>query len=187
MKIEKENSRIETAYNRRKNSLSKRSQEEMVGFVLIVVLIVLAGLVFLGISLRNPVETSKSPEIQNFLEASMISTTDCAINFVPQYESLEDLIKSCYENQKCLNGKTSCEELNLTITKILENSWNTGEESRYSGYYMGVYYSSNSSEEIQNIMSIEKGTCNTGKSGAEKLISSYPGTITVRMEVCYKN
>ena len=46
---------------------SKKAQEEMIGFVLIIVLVAVIALVFLAISIRKPAEIRDKKEIQNFL------------------------------------------------------------------------------------------------------------------------
>ena len=87
---------------------SKRSQHEIAGFVLIVVLVTIIGLVFLILFANNNSSGKRdSIEISNLLEASMYYTTDCAINYIPNYENLQDLIKTCYNDpdQDCVAEK----------------------------------------------------------------------------------
>lgn len=87
---------------------TKKSQHEIAGFVLIVVLVTIIGLVFLMIfANRGGTGKRDSIEISNLLEASMYYTTDCAISYIPNYENLQDLIKTCYNdpNQNCVAGK----------------------------------------------------------------------------------
>jgi len=91
---------------------SKRSQQEILGFVLIVVLVTIIGLVFLSFSIgKDRPKKQTSAEISNLLEAVMYYTTDCAINYVPQYREIQDLMKDCYNDpsQRCLSGNISCD------------------------------------------------------------------------------
>ncbi len=164
---------------------AKKAQEEMIGFVLIVVLIVVAGVVFLGFSLRKPIESGKSPELQVFLESSSLITTNCSINFVPQYDSLQDLIKSCHKNKKCLSGEPACEVLEQEFQYLLENSFPVNENTKYKGYKLRIYYSANNTGKT-DILNINKSNCSRGY-GADKFIDFYPGVITTELEVCFKD
>jgi len=159
-----------------------KAQEEIIGFVIIVVIVVVVGVVLLGISLRRNVEVSNSPEIENFLEASMLTTTECAINYMPQYEDLQGLIKTCYKGDMCLDGKNSCQVLNTTISRIMESAFPLGG-TMYKGYRILLYYSTNASESRNTFYDLDRlGNC-TGI-GAEKFIPQDPGNIIVELEVC---
>ena len=58
----------------------KKAQEEMVGFVLIIVLGMVALMVFLVIYIRtSPDQELNSVEVENLLSALMEHTTECAI------------------------------------------------------------------------------------------------------------
>lgn len=161
----------------------KKSQEEMVGFVLIVIIIIIVGVIFLGLALRKGSSSYDSSEIENFLEASAITTTDCAINYIPNYENLQGLIGSCYDNQICLNGNEACKELNLSLSRLMDNAWVIDKGSGYLGWELNVNYYLNNSEAEHPIIKLEKGNCSSG-TGGEKLIAKYPGNIIIRLEVC---
>ena len=77
-----------------------RGQQEMVGFILIVVLVVIGLMVFLILSVRNSPEPVNSLAVENMLASIMKHTTECAIVFEPQFDSFEDLFKSCYERSE---------------------------------------------------------------------------------------
>jgi hypothetical protein len=167
----------------RKNlTKSKPGQEEIVGFVLIIVLVFVVGVIFLGIMLRKPVPSSNSPEIENFLEASMLTTTDCAINYAPAYDNLGDLIKSCYEDKVCAStNESSCSVLNKSFSSVLNKAF-SGE--RYSGYNLEIAYVNNETETVKEILNISRqGNCSGV--GAMKFINAYGGDLQVRLEVCY--
>ncbi len=174
--------------NKRNNILNSRlSQHEMVGFILIVIMVVIIGLIALVFYLKgSPVAEYKNENVANFLQASMLYTTNCAINFVPEYENLEDLIKSCYRNEKCLNEKMACFVLNETLSEIMNKSWLIGSERPVNAYSIFIYYSENKSVEgKKEILRIEKGNCTGNRIGAEHLIHYNPGSITTRAEICY--
>jgi hypothetical protein len=57
---------------------NNKAQQEIVGFVLIVVLVMIGLMIFLVISLRTSPESGESLEVSNMLNAIMKSTTKCA-------------------------------------------------------------------------------------------------------------
>ena len=100
--------------------MNRKAQQEMVGFVLIVVLVIIGMMVFLIISLRDSGEVTDSLEVDNMIGAVMRHTTECAIVFEPQYDTFEDLFKSCYDNDKCDNlGVDACDYLNESLRDVV--------------------------------------------------------------------
>ncbi len=90
---------------------NKRSQHEIVGFVIIVLIVSIIGVIFLSIAFsKSSVSEQHSAEISHLLGASMYVTSSCAINYVPQYRDMQDLIKECYKDseRECFAG--SCSE-----------------------------------------------------------------------------
>ena len=183
---------------RKIGKINKKGQHEIVGFILIVVIVVVIGLFLLVFYLRQkPVETQSS-DIQNFLQSSMRHTTDCALNYVPEYENIQDMIKSCYEykNQECLDGRNVCDVLNETLFELVPKSLQIDREGKYNTYSMFIYNEDISKsdeenvdkEEIKNqeILRLSQGNCTGSKTGAEHPIPYYPGNIIVDIEVCYK-
>ena len=100
----------------------KKAHQEMVGFVLIVVLVVVGLLIFLTISVRNKDSVETESKIAgNLLDALMKHTTNCAIVFEPKYDTFEDLFKSCYQGKKCSNlqERNACDVLNESLENVL--------------------------------------------------------------------
>ncbi|HDI02996.1 MAG TPA: hypothetical protein ENF67_00415 [Candidatus Pacearchaeota archaeon] len=104
----------------------KKAQEEMFGFVLIVVLVIIIGLVFLAFSLKKsrPSILQKSAQIDDLLNTMMVSVTKCMIE--DENLSIKELIRKCHENENCDDGNRSCdvlkEEINETLILALGNS-----------------------------------------------------------------
>lgn len=153
----------------------------MVGFVLIVVIVVIVAVILLGLTLRKTPPSKDSKEVENFLEASMMTTTDCAINFAPEYDTLQDLIKSCYENRNCENGNNACTVLNTTLEDMINRAFPTTQGSQYKAYSMQINYKNN---ESQGSSILELGS-NCSDTGAMKTIPEYPGEIEVDMNLCF--
>ena len=151
-KNRKDNSRFDSLIRSRFVS-SKRSQEEMVGFVLIIILVAVIALIFLAISLRRPGEVEvKSKEIENFIQASLYYTTTCQLSSGRVY-NFEDIISACYKNEDevCVNEKTVCEIMEETAIKLLDNSWIVGEQAPIKGYAFNI------TSPEKNMLSLDKG------------------------------
>ncbi|MBU4116158.1 MAG: hypothetical protein KKG94_00235, partial [Nanoarchaeota archaeon] len=76
----------------------KRSQEEIVGFALIIIIVAVILLIFLGFYLRAPQkEIIESYEIESFIQSFLQYTSDCESNL--EFLPVKNLIFACYENQ----------------------------------------------------------------------------------------
>jgi len=166
----------------------KKGQEEIVGFVLIVVLIAVVFVIFLGIKLRNSEPTQKESEIiYQFLESSMEQTTDCVLRPNGKNLVMNELIKEChFTDNTCISTKSSCETSKDTMKGILEATWKVGEEYPYKGYELNVNYDYNSSsgEKNEEIFSIIEGNCNNTYIGNSYWISAFPGSIILEAKLC---
>ena len=165
----------------------KRGQEEIVGFVLIMVIMAIVFLIFLGISIRRNTEGvgSESAEIYQFLESSMEFTTSCLYSSAPDYLTLGELFEYCYNGNKCLDGKSSCEILNNTLKGILKGSWNVEDESNVKGYELLAVYDLSSSSQAKEIISLKEGSCAGFVKGASYINPAFPGKIEISLEICY--
>lgn len=118
---------------------SKRAQEEMVGFALIIIIVAVILLIFLSFSLKNSKEDSiGTHETSSFVQALLAYTTDCRED-QDTYYSIQDLIKECVNyDSACLDERKTCDVLNSTIKSILEESWPVGENRPVKGYEFGI-------------------------------------------------
>lgn len=168
---------------------NKRGQHEIIGFILIVVIVVIIGLFLLVFYIRKPVAEQKSLDVENFLQASMKYTTGCYLSIEPL--NIEDLIKSCYKNERCLNEEMACSALEDDLRGILHESWLISSDKPVNSYSLIVYYEESSLSETEEktekeeILVIQEGNCTGSKTGAENLIHHSPGNIVVNLEVCY--
>ena len=154
---------------------NKRSQEEMVGFVLIVVLVTIIALVFLAISIRKPQESVESSEISSFAQVMMKYSTSCYSSVERMYD-IKDLIKACSNREKCLDGNESCAVLNNTLGEILKESFNIGQENPVKAYNFKAYDSAN-----RTIVRLKEGVCTGARTGTSLLVSS---SIKAELEIC---
>jgi len=169
---------------------NKLGQHEIVGFVVIIVIVSIIGLIFLSFSIgRGDVAEKTSVEISDFLQSSMYYTTECASGYIPNYENLQDLIKACYRNEKCFDDKMACDVLNKTFDELIDKSFLIGVGGKYKAYKLNVYYTDeNEGQANKEILKIDKGdfmNCSS-KTGASQEIFMDPGNINVEMKMCYK-
>jgi len=116
---------------------SKRSQEEMVGFALIIIIVAVIMLIFLGFSLRSPQNKAvENYEVDSFIQSSLQYTTDCRDNL--EYLSIQKLIFSCASTEECVNGGSSCEILETTLRDMLSESWKVDGERPVKGYKLEI-------------------------------------------------
>ena len=155
----------------------KRGQEEIIGFVLIIVLVSVIALVFLAINLRKPAERIQSDEVNNFLQASMRYSTDCFTSRELR-QNLQEVIALCSRNQQCLDDINSCSELNRTFRKLLDESWRPSKESPVKSYSLKVY----SQETNQTILSMNSGNCSGIRISGDKNIPTE--SIRMELEIC---
>ncbi len=177
-----------------KIEMKNKAQHEIAGFVLIVLLVSIIGVVFLSITLGNPeVSRQTSVEVSNLLLSSMYYTTDCAINYVPQYREIQDLIKECYKDQsrnlrKCLDERGVCSVLEENLKNILDKSLNIEEGRVNKAYNLNIYYSDDENPN-EEIISFEKGVfsnCTSVVGGSHPIPSGSfeSGEIETELLVC---
>lgn len=168
----------------------KKAQEEMVGFVLIVVIITIISLVFLGFSLRQKPEPESNVQVDNLLSAILAYTTDCAL-YVPQYETVRDLIKSCYYEERCANGKDACKELKDVTYNLLDAAkGDLGKERPVKAYEINVSYSAKQEgfkirQEHAPIAYVSNGACTGTSIGTQQFIPLETGNIVLSLKFCY--
>jgi hypothetical protein len=114
---------------------SKRAQEEMVGFALIVIIVAVIILVFLSFALRSDENSNESYEVNSFVQALLQHTTDCEDNL--DYLRVQRLIFQCAEGKRCLDGRDSCEALNNTLESLLGQIWKIQERPE-KGYSLTI-------------------------------------------------
>jgi len=98
----------------------RKGQQEMVGFVLIVVIVIVGLLVFLVFALKQD-DVSENDIANNVLSAIMATSSDCAIVYEPNYDDMRDLFRSCYDGRRCANTmEMACDTLEESLVSILD-------------------------------------------------------------------
>ena len=156
-----------------RNIKSKRSQEEIVGFVLIIVLVVVISLIFLAISLKKPQERLENSELETFVQSSLKYTTIC-YESPEKRQNIKELIVNCNSGGKCLNNRTACSVLNETVSDMMKKSWKVGTSVK--SYNLKIYSALN-----KTILEVKDGNCTGTKIGARVMIL---GGIREEFEIC---
>ena len=154
----------------------KKSQEEMVGFVLIIIIVAVIMLILLAISIRKPAKMQESAKIKNFLNSMLKVSSDCQIA-EEKYESVGELISFCKNNKICLNKEYSCQILNKTASKLVESAFLLGEGSEYRGYKFSIQ------ADNSTLISIVKGNSSTSIDGSDCLLSSADEQIHIVLQI----
>ena len=162
-----------------RNLLNKKAQEEIVGFVLIVLLVSVIAVVFLAINVRKPSEKLPSAEIESFLQSSMKYSSECLITAERRY-TFKDLIVSCAENnEKCMNGKSACETMNYTANNLLGEGLRICADCPNTAYGFKIVGDSN-----RTILSLKEGNCTGTITTALLSLHTYSERVKVEVEVC---
>ncbi len=161
--------------------MKNRGQQEMVGFVLIVILVVVGLMVFLVISVRSGDDDVKSVEVENMLNALMKHTTDCAVVYVPDYDDFEDLFKSCHQGDQCSNlGMSACDSLNESLRAVLEGMFAT--EATIDAYQIDFFVKDDEGQ--QGLLTVFEGNCSGIVTSAQRSVVSHSDSLIIRMKVC---
>ena len=166
----------------------KRGQEEIVGFMVVVVLVALIGVGFLGFMFAhkqtNP-QTS-STEVSQVMESIIGYTGNCSIGSEGYDRAIGRNIAACASDSgtTCVSGENVCDYANRSISNIMDAAYNIQNGSATKGYQFEVMYQNSSSD----IMNVSEGVC-SGSYKADEIplpYSSLSGTGAVRitLKIC---
>ncbi|MCK5624702.1 hypothetical protein KAI04_02580 [Candidatus Pacearchaeota archaeon] len=159
---------------------SKRGQEEMIGFGLIIIIVAVILLVFLTVSLKNSnKEVLGVNEVDSFIQSFLSYTTDCE-EYSNTYYSIQDLIIECinYESS-CLDGRGTCDVLSSTLSGIVDESWKISENTPIIGYELFI-----GAEEIE-LISFKAGNSTNSYKGSMQEFSSRGMSIVIDFTAYY--
>ncbi len=160
----------------------KKAQQEMIGFALIVIIVVVALMIFLVIQIRNPVRETKSSNVQNLLTSVLKQKTNCVVS-EPYYETVRELIRSCYENRDCKNlNQKSCEYLNSTLSEMMEDL--SASDATISAYEVEIVWEDSEQETRQRLVKFFNGQCSGGVGGGSEFIDTSDGMIKIFLKLC---
>lgn len=147
-KISKKAQEVKSEISR--TMLSKKAQEEIIGFAIILVIIAIVAIIFISLS-SNKSESSniEDYEASSFIKAMLEQTTSCEIN--NEFSSVKEIIFDCIRGYTCSDGKSACDILNEITESSLKAGWDVSDESSVKGYEFVI----NSKKE--NLVNITKG------------------------------
>jgi hypothetical protein len=97
---------------------SKRGQEEIMGFIVIVVLIVVIGMIFIFMIKPRAKQAEQSMQVENLLSSIRHANSECD-------KEMQDVMIMCRNDETCGNEK-ACDylksELKLMIDKAIEKA-----------------------------------------------------------------
>jgi hypothetical protein len=170
---------------------NKKNQSEAVGFVVIILIVVIVGIIFLGMYFRKGGVSRESAEIANFLAASLDYTTECAKDYETDYKSMKEVVIYCYEKRSCNNGVDSCKILESNYLNMLDNYKPAGTTTyrKISLYSMPLSLEDEAEVEMTGFLYISSSEGNSSKCMGEKFYGSMPlisnqEKIIIKMEVC---
>ncbi len=166
----------------------RKGQEEIVGFVAVVVLVSVVALIFITLTLRGGGEVVVNDEgVREALESALQYTSDCSLLGAQGYASLGDLFQPCMENSLCEDGRASCDVLNNTLENLLTLGLRVGPDRPYKGFIFSASRgASNSTEAPESILGLQKGNC-TGYSRQgtnEFRPTRQSGIIRLELSIC---
>lgn len=149
----------------------KKAQQEILGFVLIVSLVVIIAVIFLGFSLRKPNLSLDQQNIdaENFLTALFDYTTNCTLR--TNLASMQDVIKACYTGENCKENTSACSYINASLKEVLQLSF---QQNASLEIYAGTPIFS------------QKTSCSAGYSAAQKLVNAGENSLIIELKLCDK-
>ena len=172
--------------------MKTKAQHEIAGFVLIVLVVSVIGVVFLTIAFSKDTQSHNSIEVSNLLESSMYYTTGCAMNYIPNYKEMGDLIKDCYKGgvKECYDGSDICQVVETDLKKIFDESLDVSDHSVNKAYKLGIYYDPGDDDLAEEqVLDFGEGNFNNcsaivGGSHAIPISSFEFGTLKLELDVC---
>ncbi len=100
--------------------MNKKAQQEMLGFVFVILLIVIIGILFLVLTLRQKptIVEKENFKVNNLLNGILYYTTNC------EQKNIQELIMLCGRGETMFDcgEENPCEIVRGNISKILETS-----------------------------------------------------------------
>lgn len=140
----------------------KQGQQEIVGFVLIVVIVIVGLMMFLIYSFRDHGESFVGGDlgVANLLSSILSSTSPCVVN--DEVQTMGGLFANCYKGVGCdnLDGAV-CDILHEEVGTIINSSFKT--ETMLNGMRLEFYVDEGAElvQGVQDFESVSVGVCTT--------------------------
>ena len=161
---------------------NKKAQQEMVGFVLIVLIVIIGLLVFLIYAIKQN-DVRENDIANNILSSILRTTTECALVYEPDYDDVRDLFRSCYDSRRCGNSmRMACDVLEDSLVEMLDEVLIL--EPTISAYQLDYMHSDSVGDE--SLMHLVRGDCNGTVFGSEphSIRISSEEDLIVMLKIC---
>lgn len=169
--------------NKKNKKGSKKGQEEVMGFVIIILIVMIIGLVFFAFSLRRggPAIEPKQAELDDLIISMLSYTTNCKIN--EENKSIRELIRYCNDNptRTCQNNQKVCVALNDTLENMLEEL--IGQELQIANAPVHSYELNITG--TTQLTSIKKGTREGNYFASSVPVISQQGDVIIKLKFYY--
>jgi type II secretory pathway pseudopilin PulG len=157
-------------------SLNKKAQEDIAGFVVLLVVVMIILAVFLTIFISNSRQTTQQDDVETsqFLNSLLQYTTDCATAYEPAYSTVGELAVKCTEGATCTSGKSACEALNKTAKQVIKNAYKAGNNRKVSGYLFWIERNSTIGK-TSYLVSVGEGGTGATLRGASQPLTTLAG------------
>ncbi len=164
---------------------TKKAQEEIAGFVVIVVLVSILFVIFLGLNLNKQTSTEKeSKELSSYLDSLKEFTTNCTLDN-RNYANIGEILSYCFKKKSCTPNEDSCGVLNSTLKEIFRATMPFGQDYNLKGYKFEAVYSSKTLRLNETILFISAGNCSSDYRLAEGFLAESNGIITYSLQQCF--
>lgn len=115
--------------------MRRKAQEEIAGFMAVMLVVAIIFLVFLGIFVRRGgTEQTQSTEVSQFLNSMVEFTSSCSLDNGLSFKQIDDLAVECNKGSVCSSGEPACDVLKSSVKEIIESSWHFSSESPEKDY-----------------------------------------------------
>ncbi len=153
--------------------MHKRGQEEMTGFVLVIIVVAVLALILITLSLHTASTSIRTDnyEIRQFLDSAMKVTSDCALRSALDYAALQDLARACSASpqEQCMDGRSVCTALNTSITETVHAGLQVGPTRPHTGFMLNLTFERTGSAP-EPVLALASGTCDSQMVGGEYII-----------------
>ncbi|MEM4153150.1 MAG: hypothetical protein QXK80_03515 [Candidatus Pacearchaeota archaeon] len=165
---------------------NKKAQEEIMGFVIIILLVMIISLVFFAFALRRggPIIEPKQAELDDFLNSMLSYTTNCEIN--SKNQSIRELIRYCNDipTRTCKDDRKVCVALNSTLENMFQELQGQGMRIANAPIHGYEFNITNMANSIQ-LTYIKEGTTEGNHFASTIPIPVQQGDVSIKLKFYY--
>lgn len=109
---------------------NKKAQEEIIGFMVIVVMVIVIGLLFMFFLKPKAPAAQESQQVSNLLISISHATSACD-------KEIRDVAVMCMNSENC-NNENACDYLNKELPSLIDKALNKGGLGNVIGYSLVI-------------------------------------------------